>query len=92
MDRSHAVLRISDSTPLPPRILGRIFRVSPRTISSWARAGKIRYVLTPGGHHKFLAATVVEILTAEGVSRESAMMIICQAVSRAQRDRERRFI
>lgn len=37
-----------------------IFRVSPRTISRWAAAGKIRYTQTPGGQRRYWLAEIEE--------------------------------
>jgi excisionase family DNA binding protein len=39
------------------RILGR----SPKTISRWARAGKLPHIVTLGGHRRFPAVAVYEL-------------------------------
>lgn len=44
----------------------RILGVSTKTVSRWARAGKIPYVVTLGGHRRFPVAEVRAI--AEGMA------------------------
>jgi excisionase family DNA binding protein len=38
---------------MTPGEVARLFRVNPRTVTRWARKGRIPSVLTPGGHHRF---------------------------------------
>jgi excisionase family DNA binding protein len=35
-----------------------MFRVNRKTVTRWARAGKISAIRTPGGHHRFWASEV----------------------------------
>lgn len=30
-----------------------MFRVDPKTVATWARAGKLAFIRTPGGHRRF---------------------------------------
>ena len=39
-----------------------LFQVSRRTISDWARAGKLDAIITPGGHRRFPAPHVRAVL------------------------------
>lgn len=39
----------------------RILRVSPKTISRWAKEGKLPHVVTLGGHRRFPHDAIVEI-------------------------------
>lgn len=39
----------------------RILRVSPKTVSRWAKEGKIPHVLTLGGHRRFPASAIEEL-------------------------------
>lgn len=39
----------------------RILRVSPKTISRWAKQGKLPHVVTLGGHRRFPAAAIEEL-------------------------------
>lgn len=38
---------------LTPSEVAKIFRVDPKTVSRWAKAGLIHSIRTPGGHHRF---------------------------------------
>lgn len=38
---------------LLPREVAALFRVDPKTVTRWALAGRIPFVRTPGGHHRF---------------------------------------
>jgi excisionase family DNA binding protein len=39
----------------------RILRVSPKTVSRWAKEGKIPHVMTLGGHRRFPSAAIQEL-------------------------------
>jgi len=39
-----------------------LFRVDPKTVSRWARAGKILSIRTVGGHRRFLASDVERLI------------------------------
>lgn len=47
---------------LTPGEVAKLFRVDPKTVSRWANEGRIRCVRTPGGHRRFPAAMVRELL------------------------------
>jgi excisionase family DNA binding protein len=38
---------------LTPSEVARILHVSPKTVSRWAREGKLPFVITMGGHRRF---------------------------------------
>jgi len=42
-----------------------LFQVSPKTVSAWARAGKLPCVRTLGGHARFPAEVVRELAAVE---------------------------
>ena len=42
-----------------------IFRVDPKTVSTWARVGRIRSIRTPGGHRRFRESEVQRLLLEE---------------------------
>ena len=45
---------VDESDPLlTPAEVAAIFRVDPRTVGRWARAGRISRISTPGGHGRF---------------------------------------
>lgn len=39
----------------------RILRVSPKTVSRWAKQGKLPHVVTLGGHRRFPATAIEEL-------------------------------
>lgn len=42
-----------------------LFRVSSRTVTAWATAGRLPSLRTPGGHHRFQASVVEAALRGE---------------------------
>jgi excisionase family DNA binding protein len=67
-------MRTTPTTPIPsrgelltPGEVARIFRVDPKTVARWAKAGRIESIRTLGGHRRFSAATVRRLI-AEGAS------------------------
>lgn len=51
-------------TLLTPGEVAQIFRVNPKTVSRWARAGKISTIRTLGGHRRFRAGDVEALVAA----------------------------
>ena len=49
-------------TLLTPAEVAAMFRVNPKTVTRWARAGKISAIRTLGGHRRFKASEVQEFL------------------------------
>ena len=47
---------------LTPAEVAAMFRVNPKTVTRWARAGKISAIRTLGGHRRFRAAEVQSFL------------------------------
>ena len=43
---------------LTPAEVAVLFRVNPKTVTRWARAGKITAIRTLGGHRRFRASEV----------------------------------
>lgn len=57
--------------PRPERLLtpgevAAIFRVHARSVTRWAKAGKLSATRTPGGHHRFRESDVRALLASEG--------------------------
>ena len=48
-----------------PAEVARMFRVDPKTVTRWAKAGKISSVRTPGGHRRYREADVRQMLRGE---------------------------
>lgn len=47
---------------LTPSEVAALFRVDPKTVTRWAKAGKLTCVKTLGGHRRYLASEVKAIL------------------------------
>lgn len=47
---------------LTPSEVAEMFRVNPKTVTRWARAGKISAIRTLGGHRRFRAVEIARYL------------------------------
>jgi len=47
---------------LTPSEVAAMFRVNPKTVTRWARSGKISAIRTLGGHRRFRAAEIRKFL------------------------------
>lgn len=47
---------------LTPSEVAALFRVDPKTVTRWAKAGKIGSIRTLGGHRRFRESEVMELL------------------------------
>jgi len=47
---------------LTPSEVAAMFRVNPKTVTRWARAGRISYIKTLGGHRRFRADEIEQLL------------------------------
>jgi excisionase family DNA binding protein len=47
---------------LTPSEVAEMFRVNPKTVTRWARAGKISAIRTLGGHRRFRASEIRKYL------------------------------
>ena len=54
---------------LTPSEVAALFRVNPKTVTRWARAGKLTAIRTLGGHRRFRASEIRRCL--EEMSTES---------------------
>lgn len=43
---------------LTPSEVAALFRVNPKTVTRWARAGKLTAIRTLGGHRRFRASEI----------------------------------
>jgi excisionase family DNA binding protein len=48
----------SPETLLTPSEVAAMFRVNPKTVTRWARAGKLNAIRTLGGHRRFRASEI----------------------------------
>lgn len=62
--------RASDTEPLlTPSEVASMFRVDPKTVTRWAKAGKLTSIRTLGGHRRYREAEVRALLA--GVSGDT---------------------
>jgi excisionase family DNA binding protein len=54
---------------LTPAEVAAMFRVNPKTVTRWARAGKISAIRTLGGHRRFRADEIRSFLDEVEVER-----------------------
>jgi excisionase family DNA binding protein len=43
---------------MTPAEVAKAFGVDPKTVTRWAKTGKLQYILTPGGHRKYSRAEI----------------------------------
>jgi excisionase family DNA binding protein len=52
-----------DTRLLTPAEVAAMLRVDPKTVTRWARGGKLSSIRTPGGHRRYSEAEVRALLT-----------------------------
>ena len=62
MDEAEAMEAHDDETLLTPSEVAAMFRVNPKTVTRWARAGKISAIRTLGGHRRYRETEVRALL------------------------------
>jgi excisionase family DNA binding protein len=55
---------------LTPSEVAAILFVDPKTVTRWARAGKLDAIRTPGGHRRYLRSDVLAIMTGHHQSQQ----------------------
>jgi excisionase family DNA binding protein len=50
---------------LTPSEVAKLFRVDPKTVTRWAKAGKLSSIRTLGGHRRYRAQEVHQLLEAQ---------------------------
>ncbi len=48
---------------LTPAEVAKLFRVDPKTVTRWAKAGKLTAIRTLGGHRRYRQSEVKSLLT-----------------------------
>ncbi|MDA3022656.1 MAG: BldC family transcriptional regulator [Actinomycetota bacterium] len=51
---------------LTPAEVAALFRVDPKTVTRWAKAGKLTCIRTLGGHRRYRAGEVQALLEIQG--------------------------
>ena len=55
--------RVPDTDPLlTPAEVATMFRVDPKTVTRWAKSGKLTSIRTLGGHRRYLEVEVRQLL------------------------------
>ncbi len=54
---------------LTPAEVANLFRVDPKTVTRWAKAGKLSSIRTLGGHRRYRESEVRHLLADEDVTR-----------------------
>lgn len=52
---------------LTPAEVASLFRVDPKTVTRWSKAGKLARVCTPGGHGRYRESEIRYLLEGAGV-------------------------
>jgi excisionase family DNA binding protein len=55
---------------LTPAEVAALFRVDPKTVTRWAKAGKLTSIRTLGGHRRYRESEVQQLLGGAGSSRD----------------------
>lgn len=71
MTRRPAVLTAPEL--LTPGEVAKVLRVDPRTVTHWARMGRVRFTRTPGGHRRYYAADVHQMAARSGPRQRTAL-------------------
>lgn len=53
---------------LTPAEVAALFRVDPKTVTRWARAGKLTSLRTLGGHRRYRESEVRALLSGDGIA------------------------
>ncbi len=64
-------LPVQPENLLTPSEVASLFRVDPKTVTRWARAGKLSSIRTLGGHRRYRESEVRELLDGLPQQRQS---------------------
>jgi len=59
----HTKMGTEQETLLTPAEVANLFRVDPKTVTRWAKAGKLTSIRTLGGHRRYKESEVKALLT-----------------------------
>lgn len=62
-------MSIEQEVLLTPAEVASLFRVDPKTVSRWAKAGKLTSIRTLGGHRRYKESEVKALLGAVSFNR-----------------------
>jgi excisionase family DNA binding protein len=63
---------------LTPAEVAAMFRVDPKTVTRWAKAGKLESIRTLGGHRRYRESEVRTLLTGQVPGQRSEMSVELQ--------------
>lgn len=63
-EKAEAERSLPAETLLKPAEVAALFRVDPKTVTRWAKAGKLNYFRTLGGHRRYRQTDVQALLAA----------------------------
>lgn len=63
--------RRQDEELLTPSEVAKLFRVDPKTVTRWAKAGKLSSIRTLGGHRRYRASEVHALLEGQHPGAEN---------------------
>lgn len=66
-------LPVEDAPLLTPAEVATLFGVDPKTVTRWAKGGKLSCIRTLGGHRRYRAAEVHALLGGEGRAESQAL-------------------
>ena len=62
MQRSGAMKAENSEKLLTPSEVAALFRVDPKTVTRWAKAGKLSSIRTLGGHRRYRESEIRELI------------------------------
>ncbi|MGI8791481.1 MAG: BldC family transcriptional regulator [Actinomycetota bacterium] len=62
-------MKTRDDSLLTPAEVAALFRVDPKTVTRWAKAGKLSSIRTLGGHRRYRAEEVRRFLDDGGMTQ-----------------------
>lgn len=60
------IMRVEAEKLLTPAEVAVMFRVDPKTVTRWAKAGKLTSIRTLGGHRRYREAEIRALLRGNG--------------------------
>jgi hypothetical protein len=55
---------IPEDTMMEPAAVARAFKVDPKTVTRWAKTGRLGFTRTMGGHRRYRSDDIIELLLA----------------------------